>query len=329
MALAGDWVVGVELATAVEGAVVGAAQRERVERLERVGIGERVGGAALGEPGQYIGTLVGEQFDCRSAQQRLERLFVCQCRELRVERLAETFDLPPGVSLVDTGCLAQAGLLDAAAEQGDERVEQGFQRIAFGGALAFVDRSCFALAPGGGRKQAGQRRRGQCWIEASEGAHQGQRVDQQHQAVRVAEVGGVSLSTYIDNMRTFDQAFAALREQRYRVAIDLFAQVLRADRNHVQTYGNLGLAYAGLGNRQKALECLDKAIELDPEYEPALVNRLVVESLAEGEALPYGGAREVSYYSEFRGQNRSYLQQLTDDLVAAGKAVPGAENSAK
>lgn len=97
----------------------------------------------------------------------------------------------------------------------------------------------------------------------------------------------------------------------------------------MQTYGNLGLAYAGLGNRQKALECLDKAIELDPEYEPALVNRLVVESLAEGEALPYGGAREVSYYSEFRGQNRSYLQQLTDDLVAAGKAVPGAENSAK
>lgn len=145
----------------------------------------------------------------------------------------------------------------------------------------------------------------------------------------VMRSNGVSLSTYIDNMRTFDQAFAALREQRYRVAIDLFAQVLKTDRNHVPTHGNLGLAYAGLGNRQKALECLDKAIAIDPEYEPALVNRWVVESLAEGEALPYGGAREVSYYSEFRNQNRSYRQQLIDDSVAADKALPGARNGAK
>ena len=108
-------------------------------------------------------------------------------------------------------------------------------------------------------------------------------------------------------------------EGRFQSAIDLFAQVLATQKDHVQSYGNMGLAYAILGNRQKALECLDRAIELDPEYEPAIVNRLSVASLKDGEALPDFDPRELNYYSEFKLRGKSYVQHLVDELKAGGK----------
>lgn len=139
---------------------------------------------------------------------------------------------------------------------------------------------------------------------------------------------GVTLATYVENMRTFDRAFEALRAGKYRLSIDLFARVLHADPKHVQSYGNMGLAHACLGNREKALECLDKAIELDPQYEPAIVNRLAVSSLAEGEALPPLGYREISYYSEFRDGDKSYVQHLLSEMAADGHTPAARETGA-
>ena len=123
----------------------------------------------------------------------------------------------------------------------------------------------------------------------------------------ICQKNGVSLTTHIDNVRIFDQAFAALRNANYQVAINLFAQILKTEKGHVQSYGNMGLAYAGLGNKQKALECLDQAIQIDPDYEPALVNRRVVENLREGANLPPIERLEISYYSEFRQGKKSHM----------------------
>ncbi len=97
----------------------------------------------------------------------------------------------------------------------------------------------------------------------------------------------------------------------------------------MQSYGNMGLAYAILGNRRKALECLDKAIELDPEYEPAIVNRLAVASLKDGEALPDFDRSELDYYSEFKLRGKSYVQHLVNKLKARGIIPPGPASSGK
>jgi tetratricopeptide (TPR) repeat protein len=135
----------------------------------------------------------------------------------------------------------------------------------------------------------------------------------------IVETSGVSLSTHLRNRRIFDRGFVALQEQRFEAAIDSFTQVVATENNHVQSYGNMGIAYARIGNRQKALECLNKALEIDPEYEPALVNRLVVERLKDGEALPGFDQRELNYYSEFKLRGKSYVQQLADELKADDK----------
>lgn len=135
----------------------------------------------------------------------------------------------------------------------------------------------------------------------------------------VVETSGLSLSTYLRNGQLFNRAFLALQERRYETAIELFAQVVAIQNDHVQSHGNMGIAYARIGNRQKALECLNKALEFDPDYEPALVNRLVIERLKDGEALPDSDQHELSYYSEFKLRGKSYVQQLADELKADEK----------
>ena len=134
---------------------------------------------------------------------------------------------------------------------------------------------------------------------------------------------GIDLPTYISNKRVFDRAFAALREKQFQTAIDLFEQVLAREERHVQSYGNMGLAYAGLGNRQKALECLNKAIEIDPEYEPAMINRIAVERLRDGEAMADLVFSEVDYYAEYKVPNRSYVRELAERLESTGRGLSG------
>ena len=62
------------------------------------------------------------------------------------------------------------------------------------------------------------------------------------------------------------------------------------------SHGNLGICYAQLGQKQEALASLDEALALDPDYEPALINRKIVASLEEGEKIPT--LRSVDYYKD-------------------------------
>lgn len=84
--------------------------------------------------------------------------------------------------------------------------------------------------------------------------------------------------------------------------------------NHPQSYGNMGICYGQLGQKALALEAFDKTLELDPDYEPALVNRAIVETLQEGEKLPSGEVASVEYYKEYPLRKKSYIQSLVQQL---------------
>lgn len=107
-----------------------------------------------------------------------------------------------------------------------------------------------------------------------------------------------SLDAYIANAKLFDSAFERLSSRDFQGAVDLFQQVLRNNPKHVQSYGNMGLAYAGLGRRRDALACLDRALELDPDYEPALLNRRLIAEMEEGKPKSPDAIMEVNYYSD-------------------------------
>ena len=131
----------------------------------------------------------------------------------------------------------------------------------------------------------------------------------------VMELNGFSLNTYLNNSDTFDKAFAALEKREFMSAINLFKRVLATDPKHIQSWGNLGLAYASIGERGKALECLDKALELDPEYEIAAVNRIGIEKMGEGEPLEWE-MDSVNYYRDYKGKGKkSYISGTIRNLM--------------
>lgn len=135
----------------------------------------------------------------------------------------------------------------------------------------------------------------------------------------VMEVNGFSLDTYLNNSDTFNKAFSALQSREFTSAVRLFRQVLAIDPKNVQSWGNLGLAYAGIGEKGKALECLDKALELDPEYEVAAVNRIVIERLSEGERLE-GKIDSVNYYRDYKIKGKkSYIVETVRRLFSKGE----------
>ncbi|MDA1275777.1 MAG: tetratricopeptide repeat protein [Verrucomicrobia bacterium] len=107
-----------------------------------------------------------------------------------------------------------------------------------------------------------------------------------------------TLDAYVANAKTFDRAFECLTARQFEQAVELFKRVLSEYPGHVQSNGNLALAYAGLGRKSDALECFDRALESDPGYEPALLNRRIIASMREGEPFIPEGVQEVHYYAD-------------------------------
>jgi hypothetical protein len=71
----------------------------------------------------------------------------------------------------------------------------------------------------------------------------------------------------------------------------------------------MALAHAFLGRRARAMECFDQALALDPNYEPALVNKSMVTHMEEGQPLEPAVIGKTRYDFDYRGKNgrRSYI----------------------
>jgi tetratricopeptide (TPR) repeat protein len=107
-----------------------------------------------------------------------------------------------------------------------------------------------------------------------------------------------SLNDYVENQKLFDSAFEHLSQQHYAQAIELFQRVLEQNPKHPQSYGNMALAQARLGHKAAALASLDKALELDPSYAPARMNRAAIETMTEGEPHAPLAVAETEYYRD-------------------------------
>lgn len=119
---------------------------------------------------------------------------------------------------------------------------------------------------------------------------------------------GLRLEDYLRSMDMFHEAFAAMENRQWATALAGFQKVVALNRNSPQSYGNMGICYGFLGQKQEALAAFDKALELDPHYEPARANRELAVALQEGEELNYE-FQSVEYYKDQTLKERSLKQR--------------------
>lgn len=104
---------------------------------------------------------------------------------------------------------------------------------------------------------------------------------------------GLSLDNYIEAMELYSRTVDQMANGFYEQARDGFLKILSITDRHEQSYGNLGLCYSFLGEREKAMEAFDGALAIKPEYEVVIRNREILAALPEGENL---SAEELEVY---------------------------------
>ena len=122
-----------------------------------------------------------------------------------------------------------------------------------------------------------------------------------------------SLEEYCQNLYTFDEAFNLMSSKFYPEAIDLFSSLVKIEPKHVACHGNIGICYSQMGQRDLAIQYFDKALEFDPDYELALVNKAFTERLEKGEKLNLE-MTSVEYYKDFPLKNKSMLEEMSMKL---------------
>ncbi len=123
---------------------------------------------------------------------------------------------------------------------------------------------------------------------------------------------GINLDAYLKGYQFFKQGMKYMESGGWDAAIAAFKNTIKITPSHPQSYGNLGICYASIGKIQLALESFDKSIELDPDYEPSLLNRKILESLEEGECLGKN-LKTIEYYKDYPFQNKSYIQEVVKE----------------
>jgi tetratricopeptide (TPR) repeat protein len=109
---------------------------------------------------------------------------------------------------------------------------------------------------------------------------------------------GLPIDRYLESMDEFERASALMREKEYEKAITGFNDVLAVIKYHPQSYGNLGLCHAFLGNKEEALSAFNRALAIDPMYKPAFTNRAILLNLPEGEKMSDDYVKKVDFYRD-------------------------------
>ena len=109
---------------------------------------------------------------------------------------------------------------------------------------------------------------------------------------------GVDLDTYLESQTEFDRAFALMEQGDWLGALAGFrAGAAKNDRN-APTHGNMGLCLAKLGRKAEALAELARALDIDSQYKPAVMNRAVIERMEEGRPMDPLPLKRIDFAKE-------------------------------
>ncbi|MEA2079197.1 MAG: tetratricopeptide repeat protein [Pseudomonadota bacterium] len=122
--------------------------------------------------------------------------------------------------------------------------------------------------------------------------------------------GCASLDVFLQAIQAFDEAVINMENREFQTAIAGFERASALNPNAPQAYGNMGICYGFLNEKEKALAAFDKALEIDPCYEPAIKNRSVILLLKEGQSPSDARFESMSYYKDYKMKKRSLLDEF-------------------
>lgn len=132
---------------------------------------------------------------------------------------------------------------------------------------------------------------------------------------QIMETNGISLDRYFEAHEVFENAFSLMEKKEWQKAIVAFLKCIQLNKNHPQSYGNLGLCYGKVGQKENAINAFNKALEIDPDYEPAMVNKTIFESLKDGEQLDQGSFESIDYYKDYSMKKKSYAKDILKEVI--------------
>jgi tetratricopeptide (TPR) repeat protein len=127
----------------------------------------------------------------------------------------------------------------------------------------------------------------------------------------VQRTDGIDLDTYLSAYDAFERGTACMHRMDWLSAIVHFEQCSQINPRSPKGYGNIGLCKAKLGKTEEAIAALDKAIELDPGYEPAILNRA---SISNDDKMPDGPIPMIEYAKDYEAKNRSLIEEVLSKL---------------
>ena len=130
---------------------------------------------------------------------------------------------------------------------------------------------------------------------------------------------GLELNDYITSLKKFNHAFDLMEKRQWKKAIAGYKEGIVINSTTPPAFGNMALCYAHLNENKKAMEAFDKAIALDPTYEPAIINKeLFKETIAQGrkfsETQPE--TKIIEYMKDYSVEdNKLLLHEYLDDEI--------------
>lgn len=131
---------------------------------------------------------------------------------------------------------------------------------------------------------------------------------------QIMEMYNITLDQYFKAQDVFEKAFSYMEKGAWPQAIADFQKCVKLNAKHPQTWGNLGLCYAQAGRKAEALSAFDRALDIDPNYEPAMVNKAVVESLQDGAKPDQESFETIDYHRNYPLKKRSFVRSILNEI---------------
>ena len=121
---------------------------------------------------------------------------------------------------------------------------------------------------------------------------------------------GLELDDYIGSLKQFNDAFELMQNRQWEQAIEGYKNAITINSTTPQAFGNMALCYAYLNEVETAIEAFDKAIALDPSYEPAIINKEIFkETIAKGLEFSetQSQAKVIEYMKDYSVEDNKLL----------------------